>query len=117
MKFGADLCTGTLCSYFIFMISNIIIKYLVYCSTTASIPIKSYSPELMVSPFYEDYPLGFAASDFSEPLKTTSLVDLFAKQHSVVIGPGLGQYPEIQETVFILISTARRANKTSVTTE
>jgi len=35
LKFGADLSW-------------------VYCSQEAAIPIKSYSPELMVTPFYED---------------------------------------------------------------
>lgn len=35
LRFGADLCT-------------------VFCSHDASIPIKSYSPELMVSAFYND---------------------------------------------------------------
>ena len=34
LKFGADLCT-------------------IYCSYDALIPIKSYSPELMVTPFYK----------------------------------------------------------------
>lgn len=35
LKFGADLSW-------------------IYCSQSAAIPIKSYSPELMVTPFYED---------------------------------------------------------------
>lgn len=36
LKFGADLSW-------------------VYCSKSASLPIKSYSPELMVTPFYDDF--------------------------------------------------------------
>lgn len=39
LKFGADLSW-------------------VYCSQEAAIPIKSYSPELMVTPFYDDKRLG-----------------------------------------------------------
>lgn len=35
LKFGADLSW-------------------IYCSQSAAIPIKSYSPELMVTPFYDD---------------------------------------------------------------
>lgn len=35
LKFGADLS-------------------FIYCSTSAAIPIKSYSPELMVTPFYDE---------------------------------------------------------------
>ena len=94
LKFGADLV-------------------FVFCAKEAAIPIKSYSPELMVTPFYEEGNiLSVTAAnhqDDSCPSDTSSrskqeaidvmvqgIVDkvssFFPRLHSLVIGPGLGRY-------------------------
>jgi len=53
LKFGADLCY-------------------VYCSSDAAIPIKSYSPELMVTPLFDDKIFAMPSS-FLEVLNEVSL--------------------------------------------
>ena len=50
LKFGADLSW-------------------VYCSQEAAIPIKSYSPELMVTPFYDDKKLGDTNTEHQQGTK------------------------------------------------
>lgn len=97
LKFGADLV-------------------FVFCAKEAAIPIKSYSPELMVTPFYEEERiLSLLTTTTSNKDNTCSSADtrnhtnqnttdilvqgildkvssFFPRLHSLVIGPGLGRY-------------------------
>lgn len=77
LKFGADL------SY-------------VYCAEEAAIPIKSYSPELMVTPFYS------ATSHMDREIVPSA----FSRMNTLVIGPGLGRDPQVSERVEYIIRQA-----------
>jgi len=78
LKYGADLAT-------------------ILCSKEASIPIKSYSPELMVTPLYDDNI--FKDEKHVEVRKyemeevTKLLEERLQRAHVLVIGPGLGRGP------------------------
>uniref|UniRef100_A0A1B6C4T5 ATP-dependent (S)-NAD(P)H-hydrate dehydratase n=1 Tax=Clastoptera arizonana TaxID=38151 RepID=A0A1B6C4T5_9HEMI len=52
----------------------------IFCVPEAAIPIKSYSPELMVTPFFD--------VDLSD-----DLIQWSQNLHCAVIGPGLGRFP------------------------
>lgn len=81
LKFGADLVH-------------------VFCSKDAAIPIKSYSPEVMVHPVLDDS---------NDPIK---LIEPWLERlHVIVIGPGLGRDPKILATVRQLIDLCRGLNK------
>lgn len=72
----------------------------VFCCRDASIPIKSYSPELMVHPVLDDV---------SDPVK---LIEPWLERlHVLVIGPGLGRDPNVFETVRRLIGVCRDQQK------
>lgn len=75
LKYGADLAT-------------------ILCSKDASLPIKSYSPELMVTPLYDDEKIYDNMTNEKE-IKTSIrlLEERLPRAHSVVIGPGLGRAP------------------------
>ena len=60
----------------------------VFCHTEAAIPIKSYSPELIVHP-------GFNKSSNKELLDKT--IRWFKSMNAVTMGPGLGRDDEIEE--------------------
>ena len=83
LKYGADL------SY-------------IFCAKEAAIPIKSYSPELMVTPFYENKLLSSQSR-----YDIASIVEAaFPRIHSLVIGPGLGRDPTVLSAVSEIISSA-----------
>lgn len=68
----------------------------VYCAVEAAIPIKSYSPELMVIPFYS----ATAVSDIP-----SVLMEGLERKHVIVIGPGLGRHARAMQKVSDLIDT------------
>jgi len=74
LKYGADLAT-------------------VLCSKEASIPIKSYSPELMVTPLYDDNI--FKNENHRDAMEevTKIIEERLQRAHVLVIGPGLGRGP------------------------
>lgn len=77
LKFGADLVH-------------------VFCSRDAAIPIKSYSPELMVHPVLDD------------PIDPIKLIEPWLDRlHALVIGPGLGRNPTTLATIKDLIQLCR----------
>lgn len=72
----------------------------VFCTEAAAIPIKSYSPELMVHPVLDN------------PIDPINLIEPWLERlHVVIIGPGLGRNPDIFATVEKLIGHCRRLNK------
>ena len=69
----------------------------VYCAEEAAIPIKCYSPELMVLPIYSDHSSFSAEDHFSSdvlPQKIQTAANLIIqnmdRMHVLIIGPGLG---------------------------
>lgn len=57
----------------------------VFCANEASIPIKSYSPDLMVTPLYS------ASSSTLEDSAVEFLQRSLERTHAMVLGPGLGR--------------------------
>ena len=69
----------------------------VFCAEEAAIPIKTYSPELMVAPVYSakkfDELKDGEEKDAEVPIQkmVKEVVDMMDKLHCLVIGPGLGR--------------------------
>ena len=89
LKFGADLCS-------------------VFCTEEASQPIKSYSPELMVTAFYS-YTGGINRRVASFSLQ--HVMNALPKLHSVAIGPGLGRDPNVVREVMKILTALIADNK------
>jgi len=73
-------------------------------------PIKSYSPELMVSSVYRHSAL--TSSDEAEWTKERDMfvdrmVNLFPRLHALAVGPGLGRHSRVFEAVAKVIEAAR----------
>ena len=66
----------------------------VFCHTEAAIPIKSYSPELIVHP---------AFNNFSNEILLKKTIRWFKSMNSILIGPGLGR-EEDTEKIFVEFS-------------
>lgn len=72
----------------------------IFCCAGAAVPIKSYSPELMVHPVLDDP---------SDPVK---LIEPWLERlHVLVIGPGLGRDPAVFSTIRRLIAVCRSLKK------
>ncbi|KAK3329797.1 Ribokinase-like protein [Apodospora peruviana] len=85
----------------------------VICTPTAATVIKSYSPNLMVHPLMRSSPSSLSSfntesSDETDPSHVASpIIELLGRCHVVVIGPGLGRDPLMQETCAHVIRAAR----------
>ena len=66
----------------------------VFCHTEAAIPIKSYSPELIVHP---------AFNNFSNEVLLKKTIRWFKSMNSILVGPGLGR-EEDTEKIFVEFS-------------
>ncbi|PKI85754.1 hypothetical protein MVES_000389 [Malassezia vespertilionis] len=75
---------------------------LTFCAPEAALPIKSYSPDLIVQPVMD---CDMAPEDVRSMFRS-----LFARLHSLVIGPGLGRDPGMQNLARIAIEVAREEN-------
>ncbi|KAF5379322.1 hypothetical protein D9757_007615 [Collybiopsis confluens] len=71
----------------------------VICSPTAAGAIKSYSPDLIVHPILREE---LSLSDVKPELDS-----LFSRLHALVIGPGLGREPYMQNFAKLALSIAR----------
>jgi len=89
LRFGADLSS-------------------IYCALEASGPIKSYSPEVMVTPFYT-YGSGLGRQNASFHLDP--ILSALPRMHSYTIGPGLGRDPEVWSQVFGVLEVLVKAGK------
>ena len=88
----------------------------VFCTRDASVPIKSYSPEIIVYPYLFD---GVENEDESEngdkdvkkseseSESVQKITGVFSRLHSVVIGPGLGRNPSVLRVVSQVIEKAK----------
>jgi hypothetical protein len=71
-------------------------------------PIKSYSPELMVSSVYKTH-LIEGEEGAKEVLAMVARVEAkLPMVHALVIGPGLGRSPNVLEAVALIINTAQK---------
>ncbi|KAF0697948.1 Aste57867_11401 [Aphanomyces stellatus] len=75
LKTGADLCH-------------------VFCAPDAAIPIKCYSPELIVHPFLS-------------PFLVTNVTSVLGRLDALVVGPGLGRDPDILDAAKTIIGAAK----------
>jgi ATP-dependent NAD(P)H-hydrate dehydratase len=93
LKFGADLS-------------------FVFCAAEATTPIKSYSPEIMVTPFYDNSKLlevrHSQPSLFDKTVDSCAakVIDAFPRIHTLVIGPGLGRSENVSPIVEKVIQSA-----------
>eukprot|EP01031_Cornospumella_fuschlensis_P034225 gene34225-41428_t len=97
LKFGADLS-------------------FVFCSEKASIPIKSYSPELMTTPIYrESFLEGYNDDPKAmqhEVARAAALADEFMPRlHSLVVGPGMGRQSDALAIAEAFVDRARRSDR------
>ncbi|OHE98133.1 carbohydrate kinase [Colletotrichum orchidophilum] len=84
----------------------------VICTPGAASVIKTYSPNLMVHPLMRQTPSDAAPSGSqdaaTDPEKISGpIIDMLSRLHVLVIGPGLGRDPLMQETVARVIRAAR----------
>lgn len=77
----------------------------VVCTPPAAAVIKTYSPNLMVHPLLRETP----SSERPDAIAST-VISLIPNLHALVIGPGLGRDPLMQETVATIIISARKSN-------
>lgn len=96
----------------------------ILCANEATIPLKSYSPELMVEGVYsasefDDLDRINNQRDFcqhddfiNEKVKemVQKVTDSFSRMHAIVIGPGLGRCPIVLKATAIIIQNAIKAN-------
>ncbi len=97
LRFGADLAT-------------------VFCASEAAVPIKCYSPDLIVSPIYnsdtvrryDSIPIEDGVSRHKIALEAAqSVLDQLPRLHSVVIGPGMGRSDFLGAVMEVIIRHAR----------
>ncbi|KAJ4296168.1 hypothetical protein N0V88_004872 [Collariella sp. IMI 366227] len=72
--------------------------------------IKSYSPNLMVHPLMHSSPSSPSApvTDETDPARIAArIVSMLDRLHVLVIGPGLGRDPLMQDTVTLVVRAAR----------
>lgn len=84
----------------------------VICTPTAAQVIKTYSPNLMVHPLMRSSPTGntnpsYSSSDSDASQVAKGIISMLDRLHVLVIGPGLGRDPLMQETCEHVIRAAR----------
>ncbi|KAK1466561.1 carbohydrate kinase [Colletotrichum cuscutae] len=80
----------------------------VICTPGAASVIKTYSPNLMVHPLMRQTPSDAAEAAATDSEKISGpIIDMLARLHVLVVGPGLGRDPLMQETVARVIRAAR----------
>ena len=85
----------------------------VICTPTAAAVIKTYSPNLMVHPLMRSSPSSITESVTSSSAETdpsqvaARIIALLDRLHVLVVGPGLGRDPLMQETCARVIRAAR----------
>lgn len=81
------------------------------CTPGAAAVIKTYSPNLMVHPLMRQSPSpessGESASKEPADKVASRIIDMLPRIHVLVIGPGLGRDPLMQDTVAKVVEAAR----------
>jgi ATP-dependent NAD(P)H-hydrate dehydratase len=84
----------------------------VYCAEEAATPLKSYSPELMVTPMYSAKDLSDNASavDIASAGERAAgrVLAALPRAHSLIIGPGLGRAAVVHDIIYRVVEEARR---------
>lgn len=70
----------------------------IFCTDLAAIPIKSYSPEIIVHPVFKEK-LSSKSSDNPERADIKAIAKWLDGLHAIVVGPGLGRDPLLWEDV------------------
>ncbi|GAB0132165.1 hypothetical protein EsDP_00000609 [Epichloe bromicola] len=78
----------------------------VICTPAAAAVIKTYSPNLMVHPLMRQSPSGDEKGPDADDV-SASIMEMLPRLHVLVVGPGLGRDPLMQETVSRVIQAAR----------
>ncbi|KAI5866995.1 H-hydrate dehydratase [Durotheca rogersii] len=80
----------------------------VICTPNAAAVIKTYSPNLMVHPLMRQSPTGRNPPDAEDLAHVANrIIDMLPRLHVLVIGPGLGRDPLMQETCAKVLTAAR----------
>lgn len=83
----------------------------VFCEPSAAPTIKSYSPNLMVSPILRSIAsVETSQKDSSGEELAKPILDMLPRLHVLVIGPGLGRDEVTQKQVKAVIQAARRSD-------
>ena len=83
-------------------------KSYVICEPTAATVIKTYSPNLMVSPLLRQSHTLYPGEDPPDPQTiATAVGEMLARLHVLVVGPGLGRDPLLQDTCKRVLAAAR----------
>ena len=83
----------------------------IFCHKDAAIPIKSYSPETIVHPFFENRSDNSTNHPFFDsPFDISGIMHWLDTVHAVVIGPGLGRDAHVIETTIRIIRQAIEKN-------
>ncbi|PSR86982.1 carbohydrate kinase [Coniella lustricola] len=83
------------------------------CTPGAASVIKTYSPNLMVHPLMRQSPTPGAnesGSNDSADTVASPIIEMLSRLHVLVIGPGLGRDPLMQDTVARVVTAARKQN-------
>lgn len=85
----------------------------IICAEEAGIPIKCYSPELIVYPVIHlsDQEEGSAEFKKSCDSNYASITQVLERNDSIVIGPGAGRHPSMIDTMKRVISYAIQSKK------
>lgn len=88
----------------------------VFCAKEAAIPIKCYSPELMVSPVYSAEEFEKAYNEHHSNVQQSALVlvdsmvnqvcSMLDRMHVFIVGPGLGRHPLVLRATAEIIQRA-----------
>lgn len=88
------------------------LKSHIICTPGAASVIKTYSPNLMVHPLMRQSPSpqssDSSTSSESADKIASRIIEMLPRLHVVVIGPGLGRDPLMQDTVVKVIEAARK---------
>ncbi|KAK7752773.1 hypothetical protein SLS62_005325 [Diatrype stigma] len=85
----------------------------IICTPGAAAVIKTYSPNLMVHPLMRQSPgpgqdaASLPATDTDPEQISARIVDMLPRLHVLVVGPGLGRDPLMQETLARVLAAAR----------
>ncbi|TAQ84416.1 hypothetical protein B7494_g7247 [Chlorociboria aeruginascens] len=80
----------------------------VICEPQAGQVIKTYSPNLMVHPYMRQS--SHASTSDSASSIAKNIIDMLPRLHVIVIGPGLGRDPLMQDTCAKVIEAAKKQN-------
>lgn len=80
----------------------------VICEHSAGMVIKTYSPNLMVHPYMRQQK-NLGASETIDSV-SEQVIGMLDRLHVIVIGPGLGRDPAMQETCARVITEAKKKN-------